>query len=416
MTEQIRLPNGTRLAFEHIPYVRSAALGVLVGAGSRHETARENGASHFLEHMLFKGTETRSAARLAEEMDAIGGQINAYTSKETTCFHGRVLDTHLDKLSEILADMLLNSRLDDGDVASERGVIYEEIDMYNDQPDDLVNERLLTGVFKGNSLARPILGTKASLSAMTGASLREYMNGKYRAGATIIALAGSFKDGDIRRISELFSALPEGGKNAYKPAKYVPTLTVKRRALEQNHVCVALPGIAANDPRRFAMQLFSDILGGGMSSRLFQKVREERGLCYGISTSGVTHLDTGIFTIYTALGYESQTEAVGLIAGELKKMLDSGVTDAELSRAREQVKANVLMSLESTTSRSARLTKLLNFERLEEPDEIIAAYDAVTREDVRAVAEYVLDAPQTSLSVVGKTDGAADLLATLRGQ
>ncbi|MEL4106149.1 pitrilysin family protein [Oscillospiraceae bacterium WX1] len=407
MYEKILLPNGVRLVHEYIPTVRSVTLGIWVGTGARYETPGESGASHFIEHMVFKGTKTRSAAELAAAMDEIGGQINAFTTKECTCFHGRVLDTHLDRLTDTLCDMFFNARFDESDVMSERGVILEEIDMYADTPEDLVSERLYAASYKGNALARPVLGRKASLEAMTGASLKQHMQAHYRADSIVVALSGSFTPDDIRRLSDRFSAMPTGGKNTFKSASYTPSFTVRRKAQEQNHLTAAFPGVAATDGRRYALQLLSDILGGGMSSRLFQTVREKRGLCYSIYSYGSSFIDTGLFCIYTALGRETEQAALGVITEEIRRFQEDGVTADELSRAREQVKANVLMGLESTATRMNRLGRNeLYFGRVPTPEEIIASYDAVTVSDISVLSAHCLDFSQMSFSAVGKVGTA----------
>lgn len=415
MYEKIVLPNGVRILHEYIPYVRSVSLGIWVGTGSRYEDARMSGASHFIEHMLFKGTETRSAAELAGIMDAIGGQTNAFTTKECTCFHGRVLDTHLPQLTDVLSDMFFHSKFDENDIQNERGVILEEIDMYEDTPEDLSAERLSSAVFKGCSLARPILGAKSTLGKMTGDSLRRYMAVHYRPDSVVVAVSGSYKPEDISRLCDIFSAMNRGGQNDFRGAAYTPAFTVRRKSLEQNHLSIAFPGVSVTDNRRFTLQLLSDILGGGMSSRLFQTVREKRGLCYTIYTYGSSYIDTGLFSIYTALSRETEREAIAMIVGEIRKLKTDGVTQEELIRAREQVKANVLMGLESTSTRMNRLGRNeLYFGTVPEPDEIIARYDAVTAEDIQKLAEYCLDFGQLSFSAVGKVaaaDAYRELLA-----
>jgi predicted Zn-dependent peptidase len=407
MYEKIVLPNGVRILHEHIPYVRSVSLGIWVGTGSRYENAAMSGASHFIEHMLFKGTNTRTAAELAGIMDGIGGQINAFTTKECTCFHGRVLDTHLDQLSEILSDMFFNSKFDEDDITNERGVILEEIDMYADTPEDVASERLSSAVFKGYSLARSILGKKSTLDKMTGETLRQYMGAHYQPDAVVIAVSGSYKPDDIERLKDRFSAIPKGASKKLENAVYTPSFTVKRKNLEQNHLTIAFPGINVTDQNRFALQLLSEILGGGMSSRLFQTVREKRGLCYSVYTYGSSYKDTGLFSVYTALGKETEREALRVITDEIKRFKDGGVTQEELLRAREQIKANVLMGLESTGTRMNRLGRNeLYFGYVPEPDEIIALYDSVTAEDIQKLSAYCLDYSMVSFSAVGKVDSA----------
>jgi predicted Zn-dependent peptidase len=415
MYEKITLPNGVRILHEHIPYVRSASLGIWIASGSRYEKASESGASHFIEHMLFKGTETRTAAELAGIMDGIGGQINAFTTKECTCFHGRALDTHLELLIGVLGDMFFHSKFDEADIANERGVILEEIDMYRDTPEDLVTERLFSAAFKGASLSRPILGKKSTLERMTGAALKKYMAEHYCPDSVVISLSGNYSAGDITQLTDLFTALPQGGKNKLTKASYTPSFSVKKKSLEQNHLCLAFPGIMVKDKNRYAMQLLTDILGGGMSSRLFQTVREKRGLCYSIYSYATSYLDTGLFNVYTALGKDTEHEAIKVIKEELKRFRDDGITDEELLRAREQVKANVLMGLESTSTRMNRLGRNeLYFGYVPDPDEVIANYDKVTSEDIKRLSEECLDFSRISFSAVGNvesTDVYRDMLS-----
>jgi predicted Zn-dependent peptidase len=313
----------------------------------------------------------------------------------------------LSQLTDVLTDMFFHSKFDETDVQNERGVILEEIDMYQDTPEDLAAERLSTAVFKGYSLARPILGTKSTLGKMTGEALRQYMAEHYRPESVVIAVSGSYQPEDIGRLRDIFSAMGTGGRNVFKNAAYTPAFTVRRKSLEQNHLSIAFPGVAATDNRRFALQLLSDILGGGMSSRLFQTVRENRGLCYTVYSYGSSYIDTGLFSIYTALSRETEREAIGVIVEEIKKFKEHGITNDELTRAREQVKANVLMGLESTSTRMNRLGRNeLYFGAVPEPDEIIARYDAVTADDIQKLSEVCLDFSQVSFSAVGKVEDA----------
>lgn len=406
MYEKITLPNGVRIVHENIPHVRSAALGIWVATGSRYESARMSGASHFIEHMLFKGTLNHTAAELADKMDGIGGQVNAFTTKECTCFHGRVLDSHLDRLTNLLCDMFFNSKFDEEDVQNERGVIREEIDMYKDTPEDLVSERLQTAVYNGFSLSRSVLGSKAALGKMTGSSLKAHMAEHYSAKEVVVAVSGSYKPADIKRLEECFSGMSVGNDKKIKPAVYTPSFTVKRKSLEQNHLLLAFPGLAVADKKRFSLQLLSDILGGGMSSRLFQTVREKHGLCYSVYSYGASFSDTGLFLVYTALGKDTERQAIGVILDELRRFKD-GVTQEELTRAREQIKANILMSLEQTGSRMHRIGKNeLYLGYVPDFDEIIANYDRVTADDIQKLAEECLDFSKASFSAVGRVGDA----------
>ena len=261
------LPNGVRLVTEAMDTVRSAALGIWVGGGSREETPEESGAAHFIEHMLFKGTQRRTAQDIARETDAIGGQMNAFTTKECTCFYGRVLDDHLPQALDILFDMVYCSSFAQEAVETERGVILEEIDMYEDTPDDLCAEKLFGAVFAGSPLARPILGREETLAPMTGAFLKAYHDAHYRGDNTVVALTGSFSQEVLEDIRRRFSALPAGRAPAPVPAAYTPAFVATPKPIEQNHLTLAFPGLDYNSPKRFALQLLSAILGGGVSSR-----------------------------------------------------------------------------------------------------------------------------------------------------
>ena len=415
MYERFALPNGVRILTERVPGVRSASLGIWVGTGSRHEAAGENGAAHFIEHMLFKGTGRRTAAQLAEEMDAVGGQINAFTTKECTCFYARVLDTHLPRATDILCDMFFHSKFDQADVDTERGVIFEEIGMYEDNPEDVCAERLAGVVFKGTPLARPILGKRATLEKMDGDWLRAYQKANYTPERIVVALAGSFTDADVADLMGRFGDLAPGKSKSMRPARYSPGIVVKKKATEQNHLTLAFPGLPFADERRFTLQLLSAILGGGMSSRLFQQVREQKGLCYSICSYGTCHDDTGYFGICTALGKETERQALDTVIAVVKEFAEHGVTQAELDRAREQAKANVLMGLESTQAHMSNLARgeMLN-RRLLDPDQIIAAYDSVTREGVRTLAEELFRFENAALSAVGRVGRAEEYRALLR--
>ncbi len=402
MYERIILPNGVRVVFERMSGVRSVAFGVWVGAGSRFESPAEAGSAHFIEHMLFKGTETRTAAQLAEETDALGGQMNAYTTRDNTCFYTRVLDTHLLRAADILADMFFNSRFDEGDVASEKGVILEEIDMYEDTPEDVAAEGLLSGCFPG-PLGRPVLGSPQSLDGLTGASLRSFRDRNYTAPRTVLTLAGSFAESDVEAIASRFAAMPPAVPEPPLRAEYTPSLTLRAKPIEQNQLVLGFPGLDTASEDRFAMQLFSGILGGNTSSRLFQTVREKHGLCYSIYSFTAGFADTGLFAVAAATNRQTEERALRLTVDELRRIRDGGVTQAELDRAREQVGASILMSLESTSSRMNRLGygELFLGGSLT-PDELIARYDAVTREDIRSLAGRVIDFSRASLSAVGR--------------
>ena len=415
MYQQLALPNGARLLLEEVPGARSAALGFFIGVGSRHEAPRENGAAHFIEHMLFKGTRRRSAGQLARDMDAIGGQFNAYTTKEHTCFYGRTLDRHLDRGLDILADMLFHSRFDQGDVELERGVILEEIDMYEDTPEDLVAERLAAAVYRGSPLARPILGRQSTLSAMTGEWLCQWQREHYHAGVTVAALAGSFSAAQVDALRDLLAGLPSGpAPKKLRPALYRPAVTVRKKAIEQNHLILAFPSPSYLDPRRRQLLLLNALLGGGCSSRLFQELRERRGLCYTSYSYIADHVDTGALGIYVAVGREQEGAALEVVRQLVQELADHGPTQEEVDRVREQAKAGLLMSSESVQARMSHLgSSALLYGQVEEEGDILAQYDAVTREQLRDLAGELFHMDAASLSAVGRVDPSAGYAAWL---
>ena len=414
MYRPITLPNGARLLLQEVPGAQSAALGFFVGVGSRHEAPRENGAAHFIEHMLFKGTARRSAGQLARDMDAIGGQFNAYTTKEHTCFYGRTLDRHLDEGLDILADMLFHSRFDQGDVELERGVILEEIGMYEDTPEDLVSERLSAAVYRGTALARPILGRESTLEGMTGEWLARWQRKHYHAGNLVAALAGKFSPAQADSLRDLLAALPSGLPAQSPPVTYRPAVTAKKKAIEQNHLILAFPAPSYLDERRPQVLLLNALLGGGCSSRLFQQLREERGLCYSVYSYVADHADTGLLGIYAAVSRDQEWAALEGARRVALELADHGPSQEEVDRVREQAKANLLMGSESVQARMSHLgSSALLYGRVRETEELLDLYDAVTREQLRDLAGALFRMEAASLSAVGRVGSSADYAAWL---
>ncbi len=414
MYRTITLPNGARILTEYIPGARTTALGFFIGTGSRHERAAENGAAHFIEHMLFKGTTSRDAGQLAREMDALGGQVNAYTTKEMTCYYARCLDSHLERCLDLMCDMLFHSRFDERDVELERGVILEEIGMYEDTPEDLVSERLSAAVYKGSSLGRPILGRAATLNKMTGDWLKEYHRTHYTPGNLVVSLAGSFTPAIVDLLKARLSTLPALPLQREKSAVYHSAITVRRKSIEQNHVILAFPALGYRNPRRYQMLVLNTILGGGVSSRLFQELREKRGLCYSVYSFCSEHAETGLFGVYTALNREQENQALDTIRGQICDLADHGPTEDELARTKEQAKANVLMGLESVQAHMSHLgTSALLYGFVREADEILQAYDRVTRDEVQLLAQELFQFENASLSAVGRGENADDYIRLL---
>lgn len=408
MYQKITLRNGVRVVAERIDHVRSAAIGVWIGNGSRFESAEQNGISHFIEHMIFKGTEKRTARHIASMMDAMGGQSNAFTTKDCTCYYMKVLDTHLHTAAELLADMFLCSSFADEDIELERGVVLEEIDMYEDTPEDVATEKLFEACYEGTALGRPILGTEETLARMDSKALHDYVRKNYHPEDTVIALSGSFSDADLNYICELFGEMQGSGRNQIEPAHYQPRVVIRSKEIEQNHLCLGFPGLPLLDDKRYAYQLMNAIIGGGMSSRLFQTVRERNGMCYSIYSFPSSHVDTGMFSIYVGLGQEDEAKAAKLICNVLRDFCAEGPTREELSRCREQLKSNLLMGLESTNARMHHLGRYELFtDHVVSSDELVAAYDAVTADQVRALANEVFRFDQASICAVGNTGDEA---------
>lgn len=403
MYDMITLPNGLRILTQPIPGVRTAALGIFIGTGSRHETATYNGAAHFLEHMAFKSTRTRTTAQIARQIDELGGQMNAYTTKESTCFYQRCLDSHLERAAELMCDMLLDGAFLDEEVDTERNVILEEIGMYRDTPEELVAERLAAQVYRGSSLARPILGTRSTLAGIGAEELRQYQRTHYQPDRIVVSLAGNFSKSTVHLLNDRFSALERTAPQKTPPARYHSKLVTYRKATEQNHLILAFPARSYMDEQRYTQQLLTSILGGGVSSRLFQQVREERGLCYSVYSYISDYKDTALLGMYAALSAQTEAQALDEMYRVAAELAEHGVTEEELNRAREQAKANVLMGLESVQARMSHAgMSLLLRDRISDREEILAGYDAVTVRELNQLAQELLDVHRCSLSAVGR--------------
>ncbi len=401
-----RLDNGIRIVSERMEHYRSLSMGVWVDAGSICETAAEAGVSHFIEHMLFKGTKNRSAADIASEMDAVGGNLNAFTAKECTCFYAKVLDEHMELAADMLSDILMNSNLFPEDIEREKGVVVEEIHMTQDSPEDVAHEALCTLLFEGTPLEKPILGTEATVRAFTRDTLTGYMGRLYRADDIVIACAGSFsREALISTLNARFAALPAGGGRERKAGRYGAGRRVRaiHKDVEQTHLCFGLPGVPADDDRRFPMLVLNNALGGSMSSRLFQKVREEKGLAYTIYSYPTAYADTGYFALYAGTGVEASPEVARLILEELALLRKEGFTPEEFTRAKDQLRGNYLLGQENTGARSSAIGKaeLLLGEVMSE-EELLSRLERIRMEDVLSIIPYVLDEEKLCASIVGK--------------
>ena len=414
------LPGGLRVVTEFLPSVRSVALGIWVGVGSRDEDVPHAGATHYLEHLLFKGTRKRTALEISSVMDAVGGEMNAFTAKEYTCYYARVLDADLPLAIDVLSDMVTASLIEPRDVDAERNVVLEEIAMNDDDPTDSVHEAFTTHLFGDTPLGRPILGTVDSINAITRDQILEHYVARYTPPHLVVAAAGNVDhDAMVAGVRAAFgpalsgfgAAEPAGPRlrgsgglwDGYGPAAGTGVKLVSR-SIEQANLVLGCEGLARTDDRRFALGVLNAALGGGMSSRLFQEVREKRGLAYSVYSFTAQHADTGLWGVYVGCLPSKADEVLSICTDELAKVIADGLSDAELDRGKGQVRGGIVLGLEDPSSRMTRLGKSeLVYPRLEPVDEVIAAIDAVTHDDVRAIAEEVLARPKT-LAVVGPFD------------
>ncbi|MGY4689870.1 M16 family metallopeptidase [Salibacterium sp. K-3] len=391
MMERNRLSNGLRVVTEHIPTVRSMTIGIWIGTGSRYETAEENGISHFLEHMFFKGTKNRSAAEIAESFDKIGGQVNAFTSKEYTCFYAKVLDEHTEKALSVLADMLFHSRFDPEEIEKERQVIMEEIKMVEDTPDDVIHDYLDREAFGSHPLGRPILGTEDTVRAFTREGLLDYMERYYTAGNIVISAAGNDTGGLLEYLEALFGGLFPGSREQtlQKPI-FLPGKKGIPKETEQAHLCIGFPGAAMDEESTYPLMLLNNALGGSMSSRLFQRIREDKGLAYSVFSFHVPFLDTGLLTIYAGTGMDQQEEAMDAVLKTVKEIAVDGLTDKELENGKAQLKGNLMLGLESTSSRMSRNGRNeLLLGRHRTLDDVVNRLEAVRPEDIQNTASSI---------------------------
>ena len=401
------LPNGVRVISEFVPEVRSVSIGLWVGVGSSHEDAPLRGISHCIEHMLFKGTRARSARQLAEQMDSIGGHMNAFTDKETTCYHARVVDMHAPLALDILADMFTNSIFDPAELRKEQQVILEEIRMYDDSPDEVSHDLFIRSVWAGSPLGEPTIGYADTVTAVTRDSIAAYMREKYTPDNLIVAAAGSVDHNVlVEQVSRHFSGM-QGGPTAGEPAAptFVPAITVQRKDSEQVYVLVGAEGVSARDERRYAVSVLDTILGGGMASRLFQEIREKRGLAYSVYSAHHAYRAGGLCSIAAATSPPNVSEVVSLVRAELLRLAAEDASSEEIGRAKEHLKGGLLLSLESMSTRMLRLGRSeLNLGRHVPVSEVIARIDAVSKEQVDSVARTLFVPERIALTVLGPVD------------
>ncbi|MFX3674056.1 MAG: M16 family metallopeptidase [Paenisporosarcina sp.] len=403
MLQKYTSTNGVRIISEHIPHVRSVAVGVWVHVGSRHEKTEENGLTHFIEHMLFKGTASRTARQIAEEFDRIGGHVNAFTSKEYTCYYAKVLDHHAKHAVSVLADMFFHSQFDEHELDKERHVVLEEISMVEDTPDDDVHEQLWNVMYPNQPLGTSILGTKGTLDTFTGDTIHQFMNHHYRPEHIVISVAGNIPAGFINHIDSLFGQF--SSKSTKERSKFeLPIFhageSFKSRDTEQGHICLGYPGLSIKDKNIYDLVVLNNILGGNMSSRLFQEVREEKALAYSIYSYQSSYEDSGSVVIYGGTSSNQLAELKQTIHETIEKVIQQGVATTEVENAKEQLKGNLMLGLESTNARMNRNGKNeLIFEEHKTYDEVLESIDEVSIHQVQKLVTEIFT-QQAALSTI----------------
>ncbi|AZV60507.1 M16 family metallopeptidase [Peribacillus frigoritolerans] len=400
MIKKYTCQNGVRIVLENIPTVRSAAIGVWIKTGSRNETPELNGVSHFLEHMFFKGTTKRNAREIAESFDSIGGQVNAFTSKEYTCYYAKVMDNHASYALEILADMFFNSTFDGEELKKEKNVVYEEIKMYEDTPDDIVHDLLSKAVYENHPLGYPILGTENTLETFNSDTLKKYVHDMYTPDKVVVSIAGNVDEKLIKEVESYFGSY-QGGEDRLKLVKpsFHENRITRKKDTEQAHLCLGYNGLEIGNDKTYSLITLNNILGGSMSSRLFQDVREQRGLAYSVYSYHSSYQDSGMVTVYGGTGTNQLDSLYETIQETLDTLKRDGITEKELRNSKEQLKGSLMLSLESTNSRMSRNGKnelMLGEHR--SLDDIIIKIDEVTEDTVNELANQIFT--EHSLSLV----------------
>jgi len=403
------LPNGLIVLTERMDHLRSVAMGVWIKSGSRCEPAETNGISHFVEHMLFKGTRSRTAQHIAREMDSIGGNLDAFTGKETICFNVKSLSDHVPIALDVLADLVLNPVFAPTDIERERGVILEEIKIDEDNPDVLVQELFTQNFWTGHPLGWPILGTTETVGRLDQKLLFDYHGDRFHGGNMVFSAAGNLEhDEFVAEVVGKFSALAGGSTLSEMPAP-APTARIvmrNKKSLEQVQICLGVPAPPITDENRYAALILNTVLGGGMSSRLFQTIREERGMVYSIYSDLSPYRDTGTLCVYAGTSAGKALDVVELIMAELRKLKEAPLTEEELKRAKDQLKGNLLLGLESSTARMANLARQeMYFHQFFTVDELIARVDEVDAAQVQAMARRLFDPEHIAVTLLGRLNG-----------
>jgi predicted Zn-dependent peptidase len=405
------LPNGVKIISQKMPHIRSVSMGVWVNVGARDEAGEQNGLSHFIEHMIFKGTARRSAYQIAKEFDAIGGHTNAFTAMEHTCYHAKVLDSHMETMVDILSDIFLNSTFEPQEVERERPVIFQEIGMVEDTPEEYVH--LLAGhnFWGDHPLGRSILGTRENILNFDSRTIKDYFHRFYHPERIIIAVCGNVDhDGLLELVGPAFGSIVNGQNLPERSSPVLnPCMRTYHRALEQVHICLSTLGLSITDPRRFAFSLLNTLLGGNMSSRLFQEIREQRGLAYSIYSFISSHVDTGLFGIYTGVHPDNVRQTIELIIQAMNNICRTPICAAELQDAKEYTKGNLILAAESVDNQMVRLAQNeIHFNDYIALEQVIEQIEAVTADDIQNLAQTLFKKSQSSVTILGPVDERED--------
>jgi len=400
--------NGIRVISEHIPHVRSVSVGIWVANGSRHETRKVNGVSHFIEHLLFKGTPGRTSLDIAREIDSMGGLLNAFTGREFVCYYAKVLDAFLPRAVDLLADIFLNPLFDADELEKERQVILQEIRMHEDSPEDYISDLLFRSLWQDHPLGMSIIGSEESVSGLSRDCILAHKQDSYRAGDIVITAAGKVDHRELLKLlSGLFDSVPTGnGADSGAQPIYARHLGSHDKELEQVHCCFGVGALPQNHPQRYELCILNTILGGSMSSRLFQEIREKEGLAYSIYSFLASHSDAGALAVYAGTSRERLEEVIGITLREIRRMKNEALTSIELDAAKEQLKGNIVLSLESSDNRMSKLAKNEIYFGCYQPlEEVMAGIDRVTAEGVLELANTIFDDRHCTLQLMGELDG-----------
>ena len=415
------LSNGIRLIAEPLPHYNSVSIGIWVKTGSTCETDAENGISHFIEHMMFKGTDKRTAKQIAVDMDKIGGQLNAFTSKECTCYHARVMPDKLDTAVDVLADLFMNAVHDDADIAKEKGVVLEEIAMVGDNVEELTHEKIAELFFTGSTLSKPILGPAENVQRFTRADIFSYIDQHYYPANIVVAIAGRYDEAQLIDIIDRHMGGYSRGTKKQKDmcaSAFSPVVRTQffEKDVEQTHLSLAFPGCTFADDTRFSMAVLNNILGGGMSSRLFQSIREDKGLAYSVYSYPSSYSFSGMFVLYSGTTAANADTVVTLMKQEMDRLKKDGISSSDFAQGKDQLKGNYVLSMESTNAKMSAIGKsLLLLDEVYDEDETIAKIDAVTIDGVNALIDQIFDYSRMSAVFAGKITKRAEIEKILEG-